>query len=141
MSTDINVFIEDNRMIKPSEWQSQLDAADFPLELDSDFDPRDFFGFLPCKMAGETVGFEYSLDPLEDTMFDPEEDPQLTDIIGTRSICVGFRIPAGDPEQHIIAAVMAAAALARATEGVLWLDPDFIETDDPIQWARKAIGS
>lgn len=78
-----------------------------------------FFGFLPCRMAGELVGFEYSFDPLEDTMFDPEEDLQLTDIIGSRSICVGFRIPAGDPEQNIIAAVMAASTLAKATDGVL----------------------
>ena len=132
MSTDLNVFIEDSRMISPDIWQGQLDSAAFPLELDSDFNPRDFFGFLPCSMAGELVGFEYSFDPLEDTMFDPEEDQQRTDIIGSRSICVGFRIPAGDPEQNIIAAVMAASTLAKATDGVLWLDPDFIETDDLI---------
>lgn len=140
MSTDINVFIEDARMISPDEWQSQLDSASFPLELDNDFDPGSFFGFLPCKMAGELVGFEYSFDPLENTMFDPEEDPQLSGILASRDICVGFRMPAGDPEQNIIAAAMAAAALAKATDGVLWLDPDFIETDDPIKWARKAIG-
>ena len=136
MSTDINVFIEDSRMISPDKWQGQLDSAAFPLELDYDFNPRKFFGFLPCRMAGELVGFEYSFDPLEDTMFDPEEDQQLSDIIGSRGICVGFRIPAGDPEQHIIAAVMAAATLTKATDGVLWLDPDFIETDDPVEWAR-----
>ena len=127
-------------MISPDKRQGQLDSAAFPLELDSGFDPWDFFGFLPCRMAGELVGFEYSFDPLEDTMFDPEEDLQLTDIIGSRNICVGFRIPAGDPEQNIITAIMATSTLAKATNGVLWLDPDFIETDDPVIWAREVMG-
>jgi hypothetical protein len=32
---------------------------------------------------------------------------------------------------------MAAATLAWAADGVLWVDPEFIETDDPVQWAKQ----
>jgi hypothetical protein len=137
MSTDINVFIEAEKMLSPNDWQLELENAGFPLTLYKDFDPKDFSGMLPCDLAGEEVGFEFYFDALEDTMFDPSQDEDLAERLGPRQTCVGFSVSAGASEQSIHAAAFAAATLARAANGLLWIDPEFIETDDPVEWIKR----
>jgi hypothetical protein len=140
MSLDINVFIEKSRMISPSDWQSHLDQEGFPLQLYPDFDPFKFSGMLPCEFDGEEAGFEYYFDVLEDTMFNPDSDPELAERLGARDICVGFSVSAGLPERSAQAAMIAAATLASAAGGLLWIDPEFVETEDPIAMVKDGLG-
>ena len=138
MSVDINVFISRHRMPTPEEWQKQIDAAGFPLQLSTDFEVETTFsGYLPCTIYGEEVGFEYYFDVLEDTLFDPSE-PKTKSNIGDRDICVGFSAH-GTDDAELAAAVMAAGALAKHCDGVLWVSDDFIPNVDPIAWAKESI--
>ena len=140
MSTDLNVFVEKQKLLTPAQWQQRIESDGFPMKLDTSFDPDDFSGYLPATLNGEEVVFELDFSPLEDTMFDPEDDPELVPILGPRDLCVGFCIPAGAPEGSVDAAVMAAAVLARACDGVCWVDPEFCGTDELLQHAREAAG-
>lgn len=140
MSTDLNVFVEKQKLLTPAQWQERIKTAGFPVAMDTDFDPAEFSGYLPATLKGEKVVFELCFDPLEDTMFDPEDDPELVPILGPRDLCVGFSIPGGAPEGSVDAAVMAAVVLARACDGACWVDPEFCETDELFQHARQAAG-
>ena len=139
MSLDIHVFIEDNKMLSRNDWQEKIELAGFSVDLYPSFDTKIMSGMLPCKLDGQEAGFEYYYDALEDTMFDPTTDDALANRLQKRDICVGFSIAAGLPEESVVAAMMAAATLANEADGLLWVDPDFIETDDPVSWAKQAI--
>ena len=59
MSVDLNVFLDPGRMVTPAQWAQAVKDAGFEVEMDTDFDPREFSGFLPCKYKGRDTGFEY----------------------------------------------------------------------------------
>ena len=65
MSVDLNVFLDPARMITPARWAQAVKDAGFEVEMDPDFDPRTFSGFLPCKYKGQYAGFEYSYHVLQ----------------------------------------------------------------------------
>ena len=52
MSVEIQVFLAGERMPTPEQWAETLRAHGFDVDLDTDFDVRDFSGFLPCKYKG-----------------------------------------------------------------------------------------
>jgi hypothetical protein len=62
MSISLSVFLNAARLPPPIEWQAAIRSAGFDVELDTDFDPRAFSGFLPAKYRGRAAGFEYYLD-------------------------------------------------------------------------------
>jgi hypothetical protein len=64
MSVVMEVFIEDRKMVEPSEWARALVDHGFAVELDEDFDVRTHTGFLPCEYRGVEAGFEYACEEL-----------------------------------------------------------------------------
>lgn len=136
MSIGINVFLSRDTLPEAGEWQEQIRSLGFSLMIDTDFALQQFSGFLPCRLNGEQVGFEYSCDPLEDTMFDPE-DPDVAARLGGRETCVGFS--ASTAGGDIAAAVIASACLAKMCGGVLWAIDEFVLCIDPIEWANASI--
>ena len=63
MSTDICLYLLDQRIPTASEWASCL-QKEFGHEQFSDFSLRDFFGFLPCGKSGFEY-LAYSITPEE----------------------------------------------------------------------------
>src|SRR5215475_264995 len=63
MSVEIQVFLTGERMPTPEQWAETLRSHGFDVDLDTDFDVRDFSGFLPCKYKGMDAGFEYYFGP------------------------------------------------------------------------------
>jgi hypothetical protein len=59
MSVTISIYLQRASMPSPTEWQSAIDAAGFPISLWTDFDVDLHTGFLPCKYRGQDSGFEY----------------------------------------------------------------------------------
>jgi hypothetical protein len=59
VSVDLIVYLRRSAMPSPSAWQQAIRATGLSVELDHDFDPDTFSGFLPCKLRGAKSGFEY----------------------------------------------------------------------------------
>jgi len=57
------------------------------VDLDTDFDVRDFSGFLPCKYKGNDAGFEYYFEPAGPVV---ESDERLQGAIAGRDSVVSF---------------------------------------------------
>src|SRR6202030_1973183 len=64
MSVDLIVYLRRSAMPSPSAWQQAITATGLPVEIDTDFDPDTFSGFLPCKLRGAASGFEYFPGPM-----------------------------------------------------------------------------
>jgi hypothetical protein len=62
MSVEITVCLSADRLPSPKVWQEAISANGFAVELDTDFDPVEFSGFLPARYQGGTAGFEYYND-------------------------------------------------------------------------------
>src|SRR5438105_2220218 len=85
MSITQRVLLEPARMPSVADWAREIRARGFEMDLDADFDPRTFSGFLPCVHHGHTSGFEYFFDP------DAELDDDVRHAAGTqRTLAVSF---------------------------------------------------
>jgi hypothetical protein len=114
MSVDLIVSLRRSAMPSPAGWQQAIRNASFPVELNLEFDPGTFTGFLPCKFRGEGAGFEYY----------------------SRRLTEEERVAAGAPDgadyqvilvthsdmRELACSLAAASALCRASGGVLY-DP------------------
>ncbi len=131
MSFDLTVYLRRAAMPSPSAWQQAIAATGLPVELDTDFDPDTFTGFLPCKLRGVDAGFEYFSGSLT-----PEEAAEMGAPSGS-DFSVSLVVHS-DPRELACAAV-AAGALARASGGLL-VDPQSGESYPPadaLHWAAK----
>jgi hypothetical protein len=72
MSVENVVIFNKKNMVSSEEWQKAISEAGFTLEIDTDFDPLDFSGFLPCRIGDVECGFEYFFEDL-----DPEATEDL----------------------------------------------------------------
>jgi hypothetical protein len=131
MSVEIVVVFSRARLVSPDAWQARITALGWDLNLDTDFDPLEFSGFLPCKLAGQECGFEYWLDPLEDESRDelgPHCAPELDSVLTLLS-----RSGLADCQ----AAVMAAAAFALCVDGGVLADEDeLLPRSATLAWAQ-----
>lgn len=131
MSVDLIVYLRRSVMPSPSVWQQAITATGLLVELDTDFDPDRFSGFLPCKLSGAMSGFEYFASPLSpdeaaDVGAPPGSDFSVT--LVTRS----------DLKEFACSAV-AAGVLAQASGGLL-VDPQSGESfpaAEAVAWAAE----
>jgi hypothetical protein len=134
LSVSLSVFLKAGRLPTPVEWQDAIRGAGFQVELDTDFDPRTFSGFLPAKYRELTAGFEYSLEEIAGTADLGSE--QRTAAASGQELCMTLVTHSSMAET--ISAALAAGALAALTNGVLFDD----ESDEAhpasaaTQWAR-----
>src|SRR5205807_9588609 len=122
MSVDLVVYLRRTAMPSPKEWQQAIQMAGFPVELDTDFDPDTFRGFLPCKFRSEPSGFEYFPTSLTASEAVELGAPTGTDLSVTLVTHSDLR--------EFAAAVSAASALCRASGGLL-VDPQSGEAHSP----------
>ena len=62
MSIVVEVRFPPGSLPSPQAWQASIEANNFAVEIDSDFDPITFTGFLPARYKGLPAGFEYYYD-------------------------------------------------------------------------------
>lgn len=102
-------------MPTPAAWAQAIRAQGFAMDLDPDFDPTTFSGFLPCTHAGQPAGFEYYVESR------PELDDDLRRAAGpTRTLEVSF-VTHSDMRE-LVSAMIASGTLAVLTDGVVWSD-------------------
>ena len=120
MSIVVEVRFSPEMLPSPQAWQESIQANNFAVEIDSDFDPLKFTGFLPARYKGQPAGFEY--------YYDLETDEQCC-----LSLSWSGRARAA------VSGLIAAACLCQLTAGHL-LDTeagDTIEAPSAIAWARQ----
>ena len=131
MSVDLIVYLRRSAMPTPSEWQQAITATGLPVELDTDFDPDTFNGFLPCKLRGVVSGCEYFAGPMSPAEASEVGAPPGSDFSVTL-------VTHSDLKEFACSAV-AAGALAQASSGLL-VDPQSGESfpaTDAAGWAAE----
>jgi hypothetical protein len=125
--------LSDRRLNSIAEWQQAIDAEGFPLRLSPTPQFEAVRGFLPAQLERKKTGFECYHDNANDMMdFDRDFD------FGHRwTYALGFRWIGDFAEFE--AAWMAAAAYARATDGVVF-DPQedrLFTPSEAVEFVRK----
>jgi hypothetical protein len=135
MSIENVVILRREVIPSPEAWQAAIRAADFDMEIDTDFQWDEFDGFLPCTYKDKNAGFELFLDELDlDGLgLSDEEIAQIGDrdhvvVLVTHS---DFR--------ELMTSMIAAAVLCSMTDGLLVEggEPPFIKAVDAIAWMKK----
>lgn len=133
MSVDLIVYLRRSAMPAPSAWQEAIDVMGLPVELDHDFDPDTFSGFLPCKLRSIVSGFEYFASRLS-----PAEAAEAGAPLGCDfSVTL---VTHSDLNEFACSAV-AAGALAQTSDGLL-VDPQSGESfsaPNAMAWAAERI--
>lgn len=109
--------LSDRELSSIAEWQAAIDASRFPLKL-HDADLKTHSGFLPARLNERLTGFECDHFPAAEFM---SEIPEV-DFGHNWMFVLAFRW-IGDFNE-MLAACMAAAAYAAATEGVVLDDQE-----------------
>jgi hypothetical protein len=113
----IEIFVlSDRKLASMAEWQQAIDQEGFGLRLDQSRPIEKLSGHLPAQRAGQHAGFECDhFDPAD--LLDAEE---LADVdFGRRwTQMLAFRF--GGDFLALWGAFVAAAAYARATDGVVF---------------------
>jgi hypothetical protein len=133
MSADLKVFIEKSKLPTREEWTKAIAEHGFDLEFHEEFNSNEMQGFLPCKLQGQDVGFEYYNDVLEDTMFNPDSTPE----IDGKDICISFS--SSYEQGDLSSAMIAAGALVKLANGVYWVMEGFELNEDPIKMAQHVL--
>lgn len=134
MSIESVVVFSRTRLVSPDAWQARITTLGWNLQLDTEFDPLQFSGFLPCSLEGQACGFEYWLEPLDEESRDelgphcaPEWDAVAT-LVSRGELADGQ------------AAVMAAAAFALCVDGgVLGDEDELLPRTDTLEWAQRLV--
>ncbi|NVO14131.1 MAG: hypothetical protein HXX10_08855 [Rhodoplanes sp.] len=113
MSMEIEI-LSDFHLKSFDEWQRSIDAIGFPLQLDSNIGVEDIGGFIPARLGETPTGFECYQDNANEVV----QSLGLSNLGRAWRFALGLRWK-GDLNE-LQAAWMAAAAYARATNGVIF---------------------
>lgn len=134
MSVVIEVFLAGERMPTPEQWAAAIRAHGFEMDLDPDFDVRDFTGFLPCKYKGHDAGFEYYFDAVDWDADPGESDEELRKAVAGRDSYVSLVTHSSWHE--FATSVIASGVLCAISDGVL-IDDRPISASAAIAWAKE----
>jgi hypothetical protein len=128
-----SVFLDRIRLPTAADWARTIREAGFDVQLNADFEPATFSGYLPCP--DERTGFEYYLESFTTPTLEIGEAGAKA--IGPRNAVASLRFSGRASDRE--AASAAAATLAAMTDGVLFdTDPGhFIAADEALAWARN----
>lgn len=134
MSITMAVFLDGERMPTPADWARSIRAHGFALDMDPDFDPATFTGFLPCSHSGQHCGFEFFREPADHAQLDADVAARLEGRDTIVSLITHSNL------RELLASDIAAGVLAALADGVLWDTEggEFIAAVDAIQWAKRA---
>ena len=140
MSISRTVYLRRRDMPEPKAWAAAIEAAGFPMSMDTDFDVERMSGFLPCRYEGKESGFEYFFSTVSAMKEDNGDDFALPDI-GDRDVGVSFVTHSS--MRGLVTAVIAAAVLCERAGGVLHDEEadELISAADAVADARDLIAS
>lgn len=110
--------LSDRELSSVSEWQTAIDAEGFPLQLSPDVQLETHAGFLPAYLHGELTGFECDHFPADEFMSEMSD----IDLGHDWKYVLAFRWRGDFNEMR--AALIAGAAYAKATDGVVFDDQE-----------------
>jgi hypothetical protein len=128
-----HVFLDRTRLPAAADWARVIREAGFDIQLNTEFEPDSFSGYLPCP--DDRTGFEYYLESFTTPTIEIGEAGAR--VIGSRNTMASLRF-SGRSSDHS-AASAAAATLTAMTDGVLFdTEPGhFIAADAALAWARN----
>jgi hypothetical protein len=121
MSIELHNFMHGSRVPTRQAWQQVIEEEGFPTVLDATLDVQQQIGFSPTVYAGRPTGFEFLLEPASDLL---SYYPHIADRVGDRKKCATFRW--GEDLTEMAAALSAAAALTKLTDGIYYYPNDDI---------------
>ena len=138
MAIELHIFTADSRVPSREVWQREIEQLAFPTVLDSSLDLRGRNGFTSATYQGKTTGFEFYLEPAANVL---SGYPHVAPKVAGRDKCVTFRW--GSDLTECAAALSAAAALAKLTDGVYFYPDDDIlySADEAIEATRRDLRS
>lgn len=133
MSRDIGIYIVKEKFPPTNVLRDSIIQAGFPCELDDEFDPLMFSGFLPCPVNGSPSGFEYiarEVDSNEVNELNTTFVPDLVIVLST-----------GRYELEWISALATACCIASLTGGLVvdYLTGEQYFTNDAVTWAKSQV--
>jgi hypothetical protein len=119
----MEMWVFSNRRVESiAEWQRAIDSENYPLKLSIETPFEDLKGFLPATLYEEATGFECDHRPAEEFIrYMQREMPDLN-LGHDWEFVLAFRWR-GDLDE-LLAAWMAAAAYASATDGIILDDQE-----------------
>jgi hypothetical protein len=133
MTISYTVFLAKERMPSGADWLRAAKEAGLAIEFSESIDPATLSGYLPCP--DDRAGFELYCEPYRRGRFDVSA--LGAEIIADRDTSLTFRFSGRPADREV--AVAAAAALAAASDGILF-DGEaghFIDARSAIAWARN----
>jgi hypothetical protein len=137
MSVVMSVFLTHSRMAGPEDWVNAIRSNEFDMEMDSDFDPDTFTGFLPCKYGGEDAGFEY----FRETVKTEELPDHVSAHLAERDTRIDF-VTHSDLRE-LVTSMIASGVLCAISDGVLWETEadELVPASRALEWARSGEAS
>jgi len=134
MALELHIFMESSQIPSRDAWQQAIEEAGFPTVLEQTLDLHRDTGYRPTVYNDQPTGFEFFLEPAADILASYEH---VVPQVGNRDMCATFRW-GGDPIE-CAAAISAAAALTKLTDGIYFYpDDDIVHTaDDVLDAARQ----
>lgn len=128
-----NVFLDRSRLPVAADWARVIREAGFDVQLNAEFEPGSYNGYLPCP--DDRTGFEFYLESFTTPTL--EIGDAGAKAIGARNTVATLRFSGRASDRN--AATAAAATLAAMTDGVLFdTEPGhFIAADAALAWARN----
>lgn len=128
-----NVFLDRTRLPAAADWARAIHEAGFDVQLNPDFQPDSYSGYLPCP--DDRTGFEYYLESFTTPTL--EFGDAGAKAIGVRNTVASLRFSGRSSDRD--AASAAAATLAVMADGVLFdTEPGhFIAANAALAWARS----
>lgn len=133
MSVVISLFVNRSRMASPVDWAKGIPSSGFDMDMDSDFDPESFTGFLPCKYGGDDAGFEYFREAVN-----KEDLPAHVSVaVAGRDTMIDF-VTHSDLRE-LATSLIASAVLCAMSDGVLWETEadELVPAARALEWARS----
>ena len=118
-----------------------IDTLGYDLKLDSEFEIRNFEGFLPCVLNGyPDIGFEFYCENAETVI---KDDPSFKDLMNAKDTCISLTW--GGSFKDYAAVLIICCALAKSADAVISYEGEAPETldnlldavDDAIHRAEK----
>jgi hypothetical protein len=129
----MSLFVNRSRVASPVDWANAIRSSGFEMEMDSDFDPDSFSGFLPCRYGGADAGFEYFRDDAN-----KDELPDHVSLhVADRDTMINF-VTHSDLRE-LATSMIASAVLCAISDGVLWETEadELVPAARALEWARN----
>lgn len=138
MSIELHIFMQDTRVPDRNAWQQTVDQLSFPTVLDPALNVRNDGGFSPTIYKGTSTGFEFCLEPAAEIL---SSYSHIMPRVGNRDMCATFRW--GGDLTECAAALSAAAALTKLTDGIYYYPDDDIlyDADEVVEATQNDLNS